>query len=61
MANPDAGQAQANARLIAAAPEMLAVLARFMRMTFESLSGEEECAIIEAGLAACAKALGEEE
>ena len=51
--------AQANARFIAAAPDMEAALDGLLRMCFEDLSGEESGAIIEVALAALAKAKGE--
>ena len=52
-------EAEANARFIAAAPNMEAALDGLLRMCFEDLSGEESGAIIEVALAALAKARGE--
>ena len=49
---------EANARFIAAAPDMEAALDGLLRMCFEDLSGEESGAIIEVALAALAKARG---
>ena len=51
-------EAEANARFIAAAPDMEAALDGLLRMCFEDLSGEESGAIIEVALAAIAKARG---
>ena len=50
----------ADARLIAAAPDMRKALEGVMRMTFEDLSGEESGEIIEAAVRALAKARGED-
>ena len=50
---------EANARFIAAAPDMEKALDRLLRMCFEDLSGEESGAIVEVALAALAKARGE--
>ena len=50
---------QANARFIAAAPDMEKALDGLLRMCFEDLSGEESGAIVEVALAAIAKAKGE--
>ena len=51
-------EAEANARFIAAAPDMEKALDGLLRMCFEDLSGEESVAIIEVALAALAKARG---
>ena len=62
--DPDTGEERgdgsrvANARFIAAAPDMEAALDGLLRMCFEDLSGEESGAIIEVALAALAKARG---
>ena len=50
---------EANARFIAAAPDMEKALDGLLRMCFEDLSGEESGAIVEVALAALAKARGE--
>ena len=50
---------KANARLIAAAPDMFTALEGCMRMCFEDLSGEESSTIIDIALTAIAKAKGE--
>ena len=52
------GEAVANARLIAAAPDMKEALEGVMRMTFEDLSAEESGEIIEAAVRALVKARG---
>ena len=49
-------RAEADARLIAAAPDMEKALAGVLRMTFEDLSGEESGEIIGMALAALVKA-----
>ena len=53
-------RAEADARLIAAAPDMKEALEGVMRMTFEDLSAVESGEIIEAAVRSLAKARGED-